>query len=422
MRKSAILFLLSVAVLCVGQLNAQQYTADAYLVTSDDNVAVVRCSGYGSRQKETIKHAIKSAVYNCLFNGVEGLNNGEPILGRSPSDQAVEYANDLLSSDRYAVFVKGYTLNEQINKNIERDKQVVADVSIYVNAIYRELKNRKLIGVVAEKTTIRETQTIISLPSIMVVPYATGSDTYQSVLQKNADVRMAVAKVTEAFVNRGVETKDLEQSLRNANAYQATRGDMSLNDALVTTSGADVLVSVDMTKETTSSGTRVNLHLAAIEAANGKNIASRADVSARLKSSADVICSAMTKAIIDDFMQQISTGMASKINKGNSLAVRFTIDSNSQLDMDSEIGNDYTPLSDVLIAWVKKNAKDGKYHQQGRSSTLLIMDEINIANRTATGEELDVNDFALELYRFLRGLNLSVKRNIVGNTVDIIIL
>ncbi len=33
----------------------------------------------------------------------------------------------------------------------------------------------------------------------------------------------------------------------------------------------------------------------------------------------------------------------------------------------------------------------------------------------------DVNDFALALYQYLKGLNLSVSRTITGNSIDVII-
>ena len=89
----------------------------------------------------------------------------------------------------------------------------------------------------------------------------------------------------------------------------------------------------------------------------------------------------------------------------------------SNVNFDMEVGTDYTPLSDAIIGWVKDNAKDGKYHQQGRSETLLSLDEIQIANT----DNSDINDFSLGLYSFLRGLNLVVKRTITGNTIEITI-
>lgn len=83
----------------------------------------------------------------------------------------------------------------------------------------------------------------------------------------------------------------------------------------------------------------------------------------------------MAQAMVGDFMKQISTRMATKISTGQSVAVRFTIDPGSAINMDTEINN-IMPLSDILVSWVKRHAKNGKYHTQGRTSTLLAFSDI----------------------------------------------
>ena len=78
-------------------------------------------------------------------------------------------------------------------------------------------------------------------------------------------------------------------------------------------------------------------------------------------------------------------------------------------------------LSDILVSWVKRHAKNGKYHTQGRTSTLLAFSDIFVDNSMEDGMQSDVNDFALALYQYLKGLNLSVSRTITGNSIDVII-
>lgn len=129
---------------------------------------------------------------------------------------------------------------------------------------------------------------------------------------------------------------------------------------------------------------------------------------------------AFNDAMVGDFMKQISTRMATKISTGQSVAVRFTIDPGSAINMDTEINN-IMPLSDILVSWVKRHAKNGKYHTQGRTSTLLAFSDIFVDNSMEDGMQSDVNDFALALYQYLKGLNLSVSRTITGNSIDVII-
>ena len=160
---------------------------------------------------------------------------------------------------------------------------------------------------------------------------------------------------------------------------------------------------------------RVSLTLQAIEIATGNTLATKSEISGRKRTTADVLCGVMAQAMVGDFMKQISTRMATKISTGQSVAVRFTIDPGSAINMDTEINN-IMPLSDILVSWVKRHAKNGKYHTQGRTSTLLAFSDIFVDNSME-----DVNDFALALYQYLKGLNLSVSRTITGNSIDVII-
>ncbi len=421
MKKTILVFVAGLCLLSFAA-NAQNYSSDAMLVSEQDNVATIRCSGFDQKKKVATEMAVKSALYTYFFNGIQGLNNGRPLLGKNASNEAKEYANQLLQSGRYMIFVKGYVFDEKASKNLAKSFNAIVTTEIYTEAIYKDFLNKGYVGKMADKTSMVETNEEIALPSIMVLPYCKAGENYKTKIQNTPDIRIATAKVNEGFINKGVETKDLEQSLRNADAYQAKQANMSLNDIIVSNSGADVAVFVDIQKDQNPQGVRVTMILSAIEVATGKNIATKSETSARFNSSTDVICSALAKVMIDDFLRQISTALANKLNKGNSVAVSFTIDPSSATDMDTEISNYYLPLSDVLILWVKDNAKGGRYHQQGRSTTLLSLDEIQIKNKDANGQELDINTFSLELYKYLRSLGLVVKRTIVGNTIEIKIM
>ena len=57
----------------------------------------------------------------------------------------------------------------------------------------------------------------------------------------------------------------------------------------------------------------------------------------------------------------------------------------------------------------------------GPPRTLLAFSDIFVDNSMEDGMQSDVNDFALALYQYLKGLNLSVSRTITGNSIDVII-
>lgn len=413
MKRVILLFsLLSIYML---NLSAQGYSNDAMLVQNiNDKIAVLNCSGLAEKRKDAEQMAVKSAIYTYLFNGIDGLNRGLPLLGTKPSPSAEAYVNNLMQSGRYNVFVKGYTVDTEAIRKIGKQDQVYIKLELYTESLYKDLVNAKIISA----TGFVDIDEAISLPTIMVLPYVKEGEAPLSSLESNPDMRMAISAMNEAFIEKGVETKDLEQMLRNSDRYMAMKGDLDFVNSLVINSGADVGVYIDISEDgNAQTGKRVSLMLKAVDASSGRTIASKSEVSARKKATVDMITSAMVKYMIDDFLKQIQRSMADRMKKGSTIAIQFTIDPNSMTTFDTEVGNDFTPLSDAIIMWIKKNAKDGKYHQQGRSETLLSLDEIQIEN----AENSDINDFSLNLYRYLRGLGIMVKRTITGNTIDITI-
>ena len=259
------------------------------------------------------------------------------------------------------------------------------------------------------------------MPTIMVVPFCKENENYDTAIRNNINMRMAISKVSEGFISRGVETKDLLTCLSNAETYRVRYPDMSLDDAILINSGADVSVSVDINAEKSQdAGVRISMTLRAIEVATGNTLATKAERSSFKRTTADNLCGAMAKGMIEDFMKQISERLTKKSETGQSVSVRFAIDSSSAINMDTEINN-IMPLSDILISWVKRHAKDGRYHSQGRTSTLLVFSDIYIDNALENGMQNDINDFALALYQYMKGLGLTISRNITGNSVDIVI-
>ena len=123
-----------------------------------------------------------------------------------------------------------------------------------------DLVNNGIIGRNAADIALSETQEMIAMPTVMVVPFRKSGQSYEEAIRDNSDMRMAISKVNEGFIKQGVETKDLLTSLNNANTYQERMGDgMSLDDAILINSGADVSVSVDINQDVNDGGVRVSL-------------------------------------------------------------------------------------------------------------------------------------------------------------------
>ena len=253
--------------------SAQNYTTDAILKRTTGKIATLECSGIARTKKEAIEMAKKSVIYTYLYNGIDGLNDNKPLLGSKPSAGAAQYVGQLLGTTRYANYIRSCTIADKTNKTAAKDIQVFATIDLYTESLERDLINNGVIGRNAADIALSETQEMIAMPTVMVVPFRKSGQSYEEAIRDNSDMRMAISKVNEGFIKQGVETKDLLTSLNNANTYQVRMGDgMSLDDAILINSGADVSVSVDINQDVNDGGVRVSLTLQAIGQSAGHQI------------------------------------------------------------------------------------------------------------------------------------------------------
>ena len=81
----------------------ESYSNDVTCVKADDNIAVITASGTAEKEKDVYNMALKS-IFNAIFlNGIDGVENGQPLVGKEDS----YYMNQFFSS-RYMLFVKNY--------------------------------------------------------------------------------------------------------------------------------------------------------------------------------------------------------------------------------------------------------------------------------------------------------------------------
>ncbi len=398
---------------------AQNYTMDAALDRIESNYAVLKCSGIAINKKEAIEMAKKSAIYTYMYSGIKGLNNDRPLIGSTPSKEDQEYLDRILNTTNYMNYIHGCYPSKDVTKMPDGQVQIFATVELFYESLHRTLERAGIL-----KRTVANLEELtekIAMPTVMVVPFCKAEESYDAAIRNNINMRMAISKVSEGFITKGVETKDLLTCLSNAETYRVRYPNMSLDDAILVNSGADVSVSVDINVEkSVDYGVRISMTLRAVEVATGNTLATKAERSTFKRTTADNLCGAMAKGMLDDFMAQISARMIKKTATGQSVSVRFAIDPSSAINMDTEINN-IMPLSDIIIAWVKRHAKDGRYHTQGRTSTLLVFSDIFVDNSVENGMQNDINDFALALYQYFKGLNLTITRTITGNSVDVVI-
>lgn len=103
MMKLRILLLNLLVVYTIHFMAQESYSNDVTCVKADDNIAVITASGTAEKKKDVYNMALKS-IFNAIFlNGIDGVENGQPLVGKEDS----YYMNQFFSS-RYMLFVKNY--------------------------------------------------------------------------------------------------------------------------------------------------------------------------------------------------------------------------------------------------------------------------------------------------------------------------
>ncbi len=161
------ILLLSLLATYTIHLTAQElYSNDLSCVKADNNLAVIAASGIAEKKKDVYSMALKS-IFNALFlNGIDGVENGRPLVGKEDS----YYMNQFFNS-RYMLFVKNYETVEEPVRQSSRLYKGTVTAQILLGALKKDLIRNKLMTKPMEEMSMEETRQQVALPTIMVVPY-----------------------------------------------------------------------------------------------------------------------------------------------------------------------------------------------------------------------------------------------------------
>lgn len=402
---------------CAIHLTAQElYSNEVTCVKADDNLVIVTASGISAKKKEVYNMALKS-IFNAIFlNGIDGVENGQPLIGKEDS-----YYMSQFFGSRYMLFVKDYeTVGEPARQPSKLYKGTVT-AQILLGALKKDLIRNKLMEKSQEDRSMKETREQIALPTIMVVPYKRNDrNSYATILKNDFDLRIAVSTVKDGFVKLGVKTiaaeGKLEGTLR-ASEWESKNAD-SNDKQLLMNSGADVYVIVDLQKDiSTTAGSRVSLIMTARETATGMDLASRKSWTNRFRTTdVDKLCAYAAQDVLDGFLKDISKEFARKVEHGNTVVLRVSLADNAINTMNSRI-NGNTTLSAYIRNWLRKNAQGGRYHIQGAVDDSLIFDSVQIPAKDSDGLPLDCITFADNLVNYLNGSGIDSEHRVDGNTI-----
>lgn len=268
-------------------------------------------------------------------------------------------------------------------------------------------------------------QVLTVQPKIMVIPYVREGEDIRTVLESDVNQRIVLTKIKEAFDSRGFTTVDFAARLKAAadNAVFVMDNQTDLKSQIIQMSGADVYVEAETNVLLSETGNAVKIILTAYEISTGNSLANKVGESGKFYT--DDIGKLASKAIescAEDFLNVMQTKFTDIVNNGKSVIVNFGFGANSAYVMSSEVGSQGLQLADELELWMEEHAYKNNYHIQGTTDRQMIFDDVRIPLKDPeTGNNYNTNKFALEIFKFMRGLGLKITRDIKGNTIYITI-
>lgn len=275
--------------------------------------------------------------------------------------------------------------------------------------------------------TYVQSQTTVQQPKIMVIPYTAEGEDIRTVLEADANKRIILTKIKEAFDNRGCSTVDFTARLKAA----TTEGVMSMDNRsdiksqIIDMSGADIYVEAEMqclqnqVTGQTNPESRVKIILTAYDIATGTSLSNKIGESGIFYTN-DIAKLAMRsiESCADEFLNTMQSKFSDMTENGRSIMLFIGFEELSSYSMESEVGSQGLLLQDEIELWVERHAYNNNYHLQGVSPNKMVFDDIRLPLIDEnTGNNYTANRFSMELFKFFRSLGISVSRSLKGNTL-----
>ncbi len=259
-----------------------------------------------------------------------------------------------------------------------------------------------------------------NLPKIMVIPFTKDGEDLRTVLDENILSRIAITKIKEGFDTRGYTTVDFVGRLKAAKDNQVfnLNNQTDLKAKILELSGSDIYVVAEVSSNSDQSGSSATVIISSYETATGNSLSNKVSNSGKFQTNdIDKLVSRAVEKSMEDFVFTVNEKFSDMLRNGRSVFVDFSFSEDSEYTMTSEIGKDAEAFSDVLEEWIANNSLNNNYHIQGVTDLKMIFDEVKIPLKDKNAMNYTSTKFALELFRFLKTLNLEVNREVKGSTI-----
>lgn len=262
----------------------------------------------------------------------------------------------------------------------------------------------------------------INLPKIMVIPFTKDGEDLRTILDDDINTRIAIAKVKEGFDSRGFTTVDFVGKLKSAKDNQVFTMDnqTDIKAKILELSGSDVYIVTETSTKSDVSGSSATVIINGYETATGNSVANKVSNSGKFQTNdIEKLVSKAVEKSMDEFTFMVSDKFNQITKNGRSVLVDFGFSENAVINMTTEIDKTGLALSDLLEDWISKNSFNGSYHIQGTTNQKMIFDEVKIPLKDKNSNNYTSTKFALDIFKYLKSLNLDVSKEIKGGTIYI---
>ena len=272
-------------------------------------------------------------------------------------------------------------------------------------------------------------QTVVQ-PKIMVIPYTKEGEDIRTVLENDANKRIALSKIKEAFDERGISTIDFVAKVKAMQTADVMNMDnqSDIKTAIINSSGADIYVEAEIVcQQARVAGqskpeTRVKINVTAYDVATGSSLSNKVGECGPFYTE-DVAKLSMKaiSSVADDFLRVMQAKFSDIAEQGRSIMMTITFDENSTLTMESEVGTQGLTLQDEIELWVDSSCYKNNYHIQGVSPMNMVFDDIKLPFIDENGATYTVSKYSMAALKFFRTLNITISRTVKGNSLYITI-
>lgn len=283
-------------------VKAQEYLQIVSLEADKGANAVFSSAGIADNKKGIETDAIKSLIYTLFFQGVEGVNDGKPLVSKPNEAYTNTFFNNLARYTPYVVSAEEAVKATKVGGRFQGTMRITLRLRQLINDVR---KNTHYDEMLAETPKPK-----LPKPTIIVVPIKKKGESYESILENDNDYRIAVSAVQQGFEACDITTQNVLkqiEAMKLSGEYEENAGATESNDKqLLLRSGADVYVTVDLMRDNTGQEISLSLILQAYEVTSGA-IWATADGSTNRFRSTDTkrLCSYAVKDLLPSFMEKI---------------------------------------------------------------------------------------------------------------------